>query len=49
MYVYCVNSSISESPKQLQLCKATHMFQLAIQPKLTEIRHLDEQGKTITV
>lgn len=35
----------TKSKYLLQLCKATHMFQLAIHPKLMEIRHLDEQDK----
>lgn len=34
----------TKSKYLLQLCKATHMFQLAIHPKLIEIRHLEEQG-----
>lgn len=29
----------------LSLCRTTHMFQMAIQPKLMEIRHLDAEDK----
>ncbi|KAL8610957.1 hypothetical protein ACOMHN_042573 [Nucella lapillus] len=29
----------------LNLCRATHQFQMAIQPKLMEIRHLDAEDK----
>ena len=28
----------------LHICRSTHMFQMAIQPKLMEIRHLDAEG-----
>ncbi|XP_063426445.1 uncharacterized protein LOC134710159 [Mytilus trossulus] len=35
----------TKSKYLLQLCKQTHMFQLAIHPKLMEIRHLEEQDK----
>ena len=28
----------------LYFCRTTHMFQMAIQPKLMEIRHLDAEG-----
>lgn len=37
----------TKSKYLLQLCKQTHMFQLAIHPKLMEIRHLEEQGKQL--
>ncbi|XP_076442408.1 uncharacterized protein LOC143281214 [Babylonia areolata] len=29
----------------LHICRSTHMFQMAIQPKLMEIRHLDAEDK----
>ena len=33
----------------LHICRSTHMFQMAIQPKLMEIRHLDAEGENCSV
>ncbi|KAJ8308356.1 hypothetical protein KUTeg_013230 [Tegillarca granosa] len=35
----------TKSKYLLHLCRTTHMFQMAIQPKLMEIRHLDAEDK----
>lgn len=32
----------------LNICRSTHIFQMAIQPKLMEIQHLDNEGKYTT-
>ncbi|XP_061173033.1 protein expanded-like [Saccostrea echinata] len=43
-FAYYTDSD-SKSKYLLSLCRTTHMFQMAIQPKLMEIRHLDAEDK----
>ena len=42
-FTYYTESDI-KSKYLLTLSRNTHMFQMAIQPKLMEIRHLEEEG-----
>ncbi|KAL8590064.1 hypothetical protein ACOMHN_034295 [Nucella lapillus] len=43
-FAYYTDSDVT-SKYLLHICRSTHMFQMAIQPKLMEIRHLDAEDK----
>ncbi|ESO87708.1 hypothetical protein LOTGIDRAFT_127244 [Lottia gigantea] len=43
-FTYYTDSDVT-SKYLLTICRATHMFQLEIEPKLREIRHLDAEGR----
>ena len=43
-FTYYTESDV-KSKYLLTLSKNTHIFQMAIQPKLMEIRHLEEEGE----
>lgn len=43
-FTYYTESDVT-SKYLLHICRSTHMFQMAIQPKLMEIRHLDAEDK----
>ncbi|KAK7104751.1 uncharacterized protein [Littorina saxatilis] len=43
-FAYYTESDVT-SKYLLHICRSTHMFQMAIQPKLMEIRHLDAEDK----
>lgn len=43
-YTYYTGSD-EKSKHLLHLCRATHLFHLAIQPKVTELKRLEMEGK----
>ena len=45
-FMYYTDCDI-KSKYLLNIARGTHMFQMAIQPKLMEIQHLDNEGITL--